>query len=43
MSKLNALEKNVFTVNSQYNYCRIFSLWNMVVLFRKRDSVKLFQ
>lgn len=24
MSKLNALEENMFTVNSEYNYCRIF-------------------
>lgn len=24
MSKLNALKENMFTVNSEYNYCRIF-------------------
>lgn len=25
MSKLNALEEIMFAVNSEYNYCRIFS------------------
>ena len=43
MSKLNALEKNMFTLDFEYNYCRIFRVWNMVVSFRKRDSMKLLQ
>lgn len=43
MSKLNALEENTCAVNSEYSYCRIFRLWNMVVSFRKRESMNLLQ